>query len=276
MKDRLMLLIAVIAGLAATALAFVYIDSATVTADEAPPAKTLEVLFTINDLAANAVIDADTDLKVETINVDATPGIARGAVKASERSVVNGRPVSAPIPAGTPLLYSYLTQVQDVDLGVGMRAMSITVDRENLMGGLLVPGDYVDIIVSYRKAEEKEAPADNAASDSTEDILANAMSEMLGGLGSTSTVPSEWVSEEVLGNVRVIAVGRALSGSRQAQMYGMASGGSGGSTITLEVTSAQALDLIRAQANGSNPLTLLLRPQDTSGESTARSTLTGG
>ncbi len=69
MKDRLMLLVAVIAGLVATALAFVYIDSATSEAGELAEVRTMQVLFTRDDLAANAVIQADQDLRVETINI---------------------------------------------------------------------------------------------------------------------------------------------------------------------------------------------------------------
>ncbi len=276
MKDRLMLLVAVVAGLVATALAFVYIDSATSEAGEVAEVRTMQVLFTRDDLPANAVIQADQDLRVETINIDATPGIARSAVKASERGAVDGRPISSPIPAGVPLLYSHLTQVQDVDLGSGMRAMAITVNRENLMGGILVPGDRVDLVVSYQLEVETPAEATdpNAAPEAA---IGSMMNQMMSQLGQgASTVPSRWVSEIVLSNVRVIAVGTALSGSRQAQMFDMAAGGSrGGSTITLELSSAQALELIRVQANGRNPLTVLLRPEDTSGEG-ATSTLSGG
>lgn len=278
MKDRLMLLVAVVAGLVATALAFLYIDSATADADEAAPVSTMQVLFTVDDLPANTVIEAETDLRVETINIDATPGIARGAVKASERAAVDGRPISSPVPAGVPLLYSHLTRVQDVDLGPGTRAMAITVDGENLMGGLLVPGDRVDIVVSYEAEPpqpETTAPPPGADADAAIGAMMGQVMSQIGHAGGSS-VPSRWVSEEVLSNVRVIAVGTALSGSRQAQLYGLAGGsGRGGSTITLELATAQALELIRVQANGQNPLTLLLRPEDTSGEA-ATSTLTGG
>lgn len=277
MKDRLILLVAVVAGLVATVLAFVYINSATATAEDAAEVRTMKVLFAREDLPANAVIDAQQDLREETINIDATPGLARGAVKASDRSAVNGRPISSPLPAGMPLLYSHLTQIQDVDLGPGMRAMAITVDRENLMGGILVPGDRVDLVVSY----QKEKPVDTTPMDegaSAEEAIGAMMGQVMNTLGQAggSSVPSQWVSEEVLSNVRVIAVGLALSGSRQAQMFGMAAGGSrGGSTVTLELSSAQALELIRVQANGKNPLTLLLRPEDASGEAET-STLIGG
>ena len=61
-------------------------------------------------------------------------------------------------------------------------------------------------------------------------------------LGQAPTVPSDWEAEEVLSNVRVIAVGEMLTVSRQAQMFGMSGldGGGGSSTVTLEVTSQQA------------------------------------
>jgi Flp pilus assembly protein CpaB len=275
MKDRLMLFVAVVAGLVATVLTFVYIDSTT-SEDDAAPVRTLEVLFTINDIPANSSIDADADLRVETINIEATPGIARGAVKVTDRAAVDGRPISAPIPAGVPLLYSHLTPVQDVDLGAGMRAIAISVSRENLMGGILVPGDRVDIVVSYEAPKAPPAAPAPTGGDDPEAMVANMMGGLMGQLGDMggSSVPSDWVAEEVLSNIRVIAVGSALSGSRQSQMFGMGGGGKG-STITLELSPQNALELIRAQANGKNPLTLMLRPGDASVES-ATSSLTGG
>ena len=74
--------------------------------------------------------------------------------------------------------------------------------------------------------------------------------QVLGQVGGG--VPSDWEVEEVLTNIRVIAIGSQLTFSRQAQMFGVAGGGGGGgsSTVTLEVTSDQAKALIRATAGG--------------------------
>ena len=267
-----MLLVSVVAGLVATVLAFLYIDSATSEVTEIEPPRTVEVLYTVTDLSTDEPIDAAVDLRVESVNVDDSPGLARNAVKSSERDAVDGRPISLPVPAGSPLMYSYLTPVKDVELSPGMRALAISVSAENLMGGLLVPGDRVDILVSYEliiELEEEEPAAESAEPDYVNDpnaAISNMMTQMMGSLGGGAGLrATEWYTEEVLSDVRVIAVGSSLSGSRQAQMFGLSSS-SRDSTITVELSTEDAKELIRAQANGRNPLTLLLRPEDTSTE----------
>lgn len=264
-----MLLVSVVAGLVATVLAFLYIDSATSDVAELEPPRTIEILYTVTDLSTDQTIEASVDLRVESIPVDDAPGLARNAVKASEREAVDGRPISVPVPAGSPLMYSYLTPIKDVALTPGMRALAIGVSNENLMGGLLVPGDRVDILVSYEKEEAVEERAQREpGAEITEDpnaAVSQMMSQVMEQIGGRTAVPSSWVTEEVLLDVRVIAVGSSLSGSRQAQLYGLSSA-SRGSTITVELTTEDAKRLVNVQANGRNPLTLLLRPEDTSAE----------
>jgi len=272
-----MLLVAVVAALAATVLAFLYIDGATRQVEEIAPPQTMDVLFAVEDLPANSAIDAQADLRVGKINIDNTPDFARAAIPATERMAVHGRTISSPLPAGVPLFHAHLTEIKDVNIQPGMRAMAITVNKESLMGGILVPGDHVDILVSYQL--EKEKPQNAGGSSNSNDptaALGDVMEAMMSQLNSTSgSVPSEWVTEDVLLDVRIIAVGSALTGSRQAQVFGISGSSSKGSTVTLELTPQQARELVRVQANGRNPLTLLLRPDDTSGES-ATSSLTGG
>ena len=269
-NNRLMLIVALVAGVMATVLAFTYIRTARAALEDEEPEQTVEVLFVVTDLAANHVIDSEGDLRVGRVGVETAPGLARGAVKASERNAVHGLRINAPLPAGVPLLYSNLTTIQDIELAPGSRAMAITVDSANMMGGILVPGDRVDIIVSYRREKEMEVPDFDPQNPQA------SMGAMMGQvLGQSSTVPSDWEAEEVLSDIRVIAVGQLLTASRQAQMFGMSGLGGGGSTVTLEVTSQQARELIKATAGGSNPLTLLLRPTDSAAE-TGTSTLTEG
>ncbi len=272
-----MLLVAAVAALAATFLAFLYIENATNQIEEIVPPQTLDILFTVEDLAPNSVIDAQKDLRVVTVVVDNTPEYARAAVKASDRGAVDGRPITSPVPAGVPLFYAHLAPIKDVDIGAGMRAMAINVSSESLMGGILVPGDHVDILVSYQL--DKDTTAEPAAGGDPNDptaAIGDMMSAVMDQLGSAGgSVPSQWVTEDVLLDVRIIAVGSALSGSRQAQLFGISGGSGRSSTVTLELTPFQARELVRVQANGRNPLTLLLRPEDTSGESST-SSLTGG
>lgn len=259
--NRLMLVIALVAGVLATVLAFTYISSATSAVEAQEPEPQVSILFVVNDLPANHILDPENDLRVDPVGAVTSPALARAAVKSEELGSLRGLRISGPLPAGVPLLYSHLTSVQDIDLAPGSRAMSIDVKSANLMGGILVPGDRVDIIVSYRKpAEAADMPAFDAQNPGN--AIGAMMSQALGQAGGG--VPSDWEADEVLSNIRVIAIGDQLSVSRQSHMFGVAGGGGGGSsTVTLELTPDQAKDLIRATAGGGNALTLLLRPAGT-------------
>jgi Flp pilus assembly protein CpaB len=260
--NKLMVVIAVVAGLMATVLAFTYINSATSAIEE--PEKQVAVLFVVNDLRANHIIDPAVDLRPEMVGIVTSAGLARSAVKAEERESLMGVMISSPLPAGVPLLYSHLTEIQDLDLKPGMRAMSINVRSDNLMGGILVPGDHVDIIVSYPVAPE---PADLPEFDMENPEAA--LGALMGQVTALSGAPGEWEAEEVLSNVPVLAIAGQLTFSRQAHMFGAGGpgGGAGSSTVTLELTPDQAKNLIRTTAGGSNPITLLLRPKERKGES---------
>jgi Flp pilus assembly protein CpaB len=257
--NRLMLIIAVVAGVMATVLAFTYINSATSAFEEQEPEPQVGVLFVVNNLPANHALNPDTDLRVDTVGATTSPGLVRSAIKAEERESVRGLHISSPLPAGVPLLYSPIAPIVELELEPGMRAMAIDVSGANLMGGILVPGDHVDIIVSYKKASEAGAVPEFDMEDPGA-AIASMMGQVMGGQGG---VPSNWEAEEVLTNIRIIAIGEQLTVSRQAHMFGVAGGsGTGSSTITLEVSSDQAKDLIRATAGGGNPITLLLRPPE--------------
>jgi Flp pilus assembly protein CpaB len=256
-----MLVIAVVAGILATVLAFSYISSATSAVEEQEPEPKIPVLFVVGDLPANHPLDPETDLRVDSVGAVTSPGLARSPVKAEERESLRGLRISGPLPAGVPLLYSHLTSVQDINLAAGARAMAIDVSAANLMGGILVPGDHVDIIVSYMKPKDPAAVPEFDA-ENPGAAMGQLMGQMIGQAGAS--VPSDWEAEEVLTDIRVIAIGESLTVSRQAHMFGVAGGSGGGSsTVTLEVTTEQAKKLIRSTAGGANPLTLLLRPPGT-------------
>lgn len=257
--NRVMLLIAVVAGLMAMILAFAYINSATNSLEQQQAEPTESVLFVTNDLPANHVLDPDVDLRTGRIGVQTSPGLARAALKADEFEAVRGQRITSPIPAGMPLLYSHLATIQDLELTRGMRAMSIDVDDAGLLGGILVPGDHVDILVSYPVAEE---PGQPPAPMDTSDPQA-ALGAVFAQVMSQSVDPAQWQAEMVLSDVRVLAIGAQLGLSRQQQMFGRETGLGGfanSNIVTLEVTIEQALNLVRASSGGANRISILLRP----------------
>lgn len=256
--NRVMLLIAVVAGLMAMILAFTYISSATNSLEQQQAEPTESVLFVTNDLPANHVLDPDVDLRTGRVGVQTSPGLARAAMKADEFEAVRGQRITSPIPAGMPLLYSHLATMQDLELTQGMRAMSIDVDDAGLLGGILVPSDHVDILVSYPVAEESSQPAPMDTNDPQA-----ALGAVFAQVMSQSVNPAEWQAEMVLSDVRVLAIGAQLGLSRQQQMFGGETGLGGfanSNIVTLEVTIEQALDLVKASAGGANRISILLRP----------------
>lgn len=259
--NKVMLLIAVVAGVLATGLAFAYLHTVTGSIEEQQAEPTMQVLVVAADLPANHTINPETDLRTERVPARTFQSLVRSAVKADELESVRGRQIHNPIPAGTPLFYSHLVGVYDLDIPAGMRAMSIQVSGANAMGGILVPGDRVDLIVSYPMPRESGGGAGTPAMDPTDPGAA--FGAIFGEVMAQQTAPQRWMADEVLSNIRILAVGQRLSMSRQQLLFGMETGiggGAGAVIITVEVTREQALDLIRSTGGGSNPVTLLLRP----------------
>jgi len=258
-SNKIVLIIASVTFLLATLLAFVYIKSAASALEsQNQPEKTVDVLFVINDLPANHPIDPEVDLRKESVGESTSPGLARGAVRFEEKDSLAGLRTNAALLSGVPLMYGNLARIRDMNLGgSNNRAMSISVTATDTFGGLLVPSDRVDIIVSYKvPAPPSEVPAmptpmsnDPAAIPSM--IMQAMMQQQQGGM------PDEWVAEPVLENIRVIAVGSQLGGSRQ-QITNTSTLGSS-NLVTIEVTKEQAYKLIQF-IGGGNKLTLLLRP----------------
>lgn len=244
----------------ATVLAFAYINSAT---SKQQPEETVSVLFVARDLPANHEIDPDSDLRTESVGMMSASGIARGGVKADEREALRGRRISAPLPAGVPLMYSHLASIEDIDLAPGMRAMTIPVDSAGGLGNILVPGDHVDVIVSYQAKKPDTTATGKSSSSQVDTSNPQAMlGAILAQATQQTTNPAHWEAVEVLTDVRVIAVGDRLHMSRQQLMTLPGTRGArGGGGVTLEVSARQALELIRSMGGGSNPVTLLLRPK---------------
>lgn len=253
-NNRLMLVIAIVAGVAATGMAFAYLRSVTSAIEQKDIEPQAAILVTQTDLPANHVINPDTDLKVERIPANTFSTWARSAVKPDEREAVRGRRISAVIAAGQPLLYSHLVPVTDLNFQPGKRAMTINVSGTAGVGGMLIPGDLVDIVVSKRIPEPPPVPVTGTGEASVSAAITQAMLQ--------SRSAGEWEAKVVLSGVRVLAVGDKLAWSRQQLAIGAdATKEKPGGLVTLELALEDCLTLIEQSANGANPITLLLRPQ---------------
>lgn len=260
-NNKLLVIIAVIAGVFATGLAFTYIQTATGSVKQTVES-TENVLVVQTDLPANHILDPDRDFRVEKVPSQRFAGFTRLCFKADEAESLRGERLGSPVPAGTPLQYAHMKMIQDTNLAPGTRALGIRVKSENLMGGLLVPGDRIDIVATYRLPKEATSRGAAANPSINPNDPASAIGSIFSQIADKSAYPDEFQSQEVLSNIRIVGVGASLGSSRQQFMFtGEAQRGGGGDRIiTVEVTPEQAIALIQADSASNNNLTLLLRP----------------
>jgi len=111
------------------------------------------------------------------------------------------------------------------NLKEGMRAMAISVKAENIAGGFIGPGDFVDVIVTYQvRVRERDNPLVQAMID-------------------------EYASETILSHVRVVAVDQQAERAEEEAKVGR--------TVTLEVNAKGAEKLALGAEMGD--ITLALR-----------------
>lgn len=281
--NKLLGAIAGVSGLVAFLLAFFLIQSGTGSAasEQASTSRMATVLFANADLPAGALLTADDIVDGE---VPMNLPLARTAVQPGDRASIIGKRLSQPVTNGSPLLYSYLAEVRDLDFSTNMRAMTIRVDETSTHAGLLMPEDMVDVIVSRPapppppQANLDAAAMQQAAAGSQDlnSVIAGVVSQAMAGTNIGAGTTEQWVSDTVLSNVRVLAVGNRLYGTRRQlavrnvedEMLNLATGDA--KTVTLEVTAEDARTLLRVGAGGKNKFTLLLRstrPMGSSSES---------
>lgn len=258
-SNRLILIIAVVAGIIAMAASFGYLQSASGSLSKETSEPAITVLVAANDLSADHVLDPADDVKPEKIPSRTFAFLARAAVKLDERGALRGRRINMPIPAGSPLLYSHLVGLSDLELAPGSRAVTINVDKTGVIGGILVPGDRIDLVLSWKIPKENERNRDSPFEESAG---AESLGSVIGQAIRQSTAEGETGARIILSNVRVLAVGSRLNRARQQFMFESSKSRDDiASTVTLEVTPEEALELIRATGGGRSKLHTLLRPQ---------------
>ena len=178
-------------------------------------------------LPEGATIDA-SDLDQISLPANTTAfGVQTRLIRdtAANREWVQGARINAPLPPGRVLTYDIFEPLVGVRLDTliskGMRATTINVNTENSLNNKIVPGNRIDIA---------------------------GVVEGENGNPDTGTM--------ILEDVRVLAVGDATSLSEFEQ------GRSGNySTITIEVTDTQALELVQKRETLQGGFNLLLRNQ---------------
>ncbi len=181
-----------------------------------------EIFVPVASLAAGALIRPE-DLRTTSLDEGA---VSAEMIRADDdgEDLLYGAVARQPLAEGMPIARSATIQPGErgflaAVLEPGKRAIAVPVSETSAVGGHVLPGDRVDLIMTY------QVSSDDANSE--RDMRA---------------------SETLLGKLRVLAIDRELeSGAREARV---------GNTITLEVTSKQAEIISLARRIGDLSLVL--------------------
>lgn len=180
-----------------------------------------DVLVAAKDINLGDSVRSD-DFKWQQWPVEGvTPGLITKTADPDAPSDLSGAVARAPFISGEPIKEQKLIKISEggvmaAILPSGMRAISTPIREETAAGGFILPNDRVDVILSYKmRIGRKEEP----------------------------------VSEAVLRNVRVLAIGQALENKDGEKV-------ATGKTATLELTPRQAEVLSLAQSMGEISLSL--------------------
>jgi pilus assembly protein CpaB len=206
-------------------------------AESPPPPLTVDVLAAAHSLPAGTLMK-DEDFTKRSIPSTEVP---KGAVidTPEARADLRGALLRHYLDAGKVLLATDILHPRDrgflaAVLAPGARAISVGVDAVTGNGGLIWPGDRVDVILT-QQLDEKDAP-----------------------------IAKRYVAETVLTDVRVVAVDQSIA--QGAVASGDNATGRVAHTVTLEVTPDQASRAAVAERLGK--LTLAIRAVDTMADAT--------
>jgi pilus assembly protein CpaB len=231
----------VLAGSLLTAIIVGLIAQSALKSDPAPVAASsiemTEILVTSKMIPAGKRVEK-TDLKWQEWPEDAIfPGAMRKDLEEGNTDAIIGLRAKRNFDAGEPFLTSGVistesSNVLTAKLGKNNRAMAINVSAESMVGGFLVPGDFVDVIMTYKVKTDANANQD-----------------------VRNTVKS-LASETVLQNIKVLAVDQLAEAVSEDK-------GKVGRTITLEVSASQQQSLALAGTLGELHLALRGAGDDT-------------
>jgi pilus assembly protein CpaB len=181
----------------------------------------VDVLVAANDINLGDSVHA-SDLKWQQWPAEGlAPGLISKATQPDAPDKLSGAIARAPFIAGEPIKEQKLIKVSEggvmaAILPSGMRAISTPIREETSAGGFILPNDRVDVILSRRVQ-----------------------------VGSKE----DHVSDTILRNIRVLAIGQALENKDGAKV-------ATGKTATLELTPRQTEVLALAQSLGDISLSL--------------------
>jgi Flp pilus assembly protein CpaB len=239
--SRVFLLSSLALGVLAMVAAFVFLQN-TAGKETGPSTK---VLVARRDLRENTVLDPDKDLRVVEVPNRMTDLLGL-AVNPDMETAYKGQRVNRPILAGQLLLKADMAAEGVLELHGDKFAMPVPVKSSNGFGLLLVPGDYVRLMVTHPLPPKRIV----ASSQPTET--------------ADPSNNQEFVTVEIPTSFKVLAVNNRLSKTRlqvtASEAYQSASENIANPTILLEVTDAEAKMILEQTGAGKYPVTLLMCP----------------
>ncbi len=231
-SSRIFLIGAVVLGVLATVMAFLFIQSSAAK-DRGPKVR---IVVAARDLRPNVAIDPEKDLRVEEIPV-AFASLAGQSLDPDARANYKGQRLNRRVLASQPIFLADLSAGGSLDLKEPYRALTIAADA-----GLVIPGDYVQILVATPMPYAGGVPGDAGGGPTTR-ASSNAML-VSGGRA-----------------YKVLAVGGSMSRTRsQATNADQFESSSAGKYVTLEVTAEQAKEIVGAISPSSQRNMLLICP----------------
>lgn len=182
----------------------------------------------------------EANVKWKTWPVDALfPGTVERLDKKKPLEVLSGRAIR-PIAIDEPILKSAIVSDDGGFLAAalepGYRAVAVSVGASTMAGGFINPGDFVDVILTYRVSISANSP-DEFVQGKMQEVIAENV--------------NRYATETILKNIKVLGVD-------QRATKGEETGAKVGKTITLQVDERQAE--IMALGKQMGDISLALRP----------------
>ncbi len=264
-KSKLGLILAIVAGLLAMGMVFVFLqkikkDAGGSSSRTQESTTTKPILIATSDLPSGHTLSVNTDLKEIKIPAGkSTAEFSKQCVPANRANELEGRKLGVAIAAKSPLFYSNLvdsTRIDD-DFKEGY-LKTIAVNKINLIGNQLIPGDRVVILATIPKKKDKKVQASSSMLSPTDPSAMTAA--ILSSMPSMNPMDMEVETITVLENAEVFLVGSMRKIDR-VQMGYFPAERDDASEVTFRLNMVEALKLTQYENTPGAKLTFLLRPR---------------
>ena len=268
-RKKVGIIIAIIAGLLALGMMFVFLKGIKKSAAENNVVSNLptkKILVATKDLPVGHVMKVNSDLK--PIDIPVVPSVKSfidRCVPAADVQLFEGRVLANAVAADNPLLYSYMAESFNFDEKFKSGFLkTVILSKENLFGSRLVPGDHVDILVTMPKPEDSENGIDDNTKISDLTTNSNAlMSKLLAPLGSLQQGGiGEMQTITILEDVEVFMIGSLISMDRIQLGYNTQSEVQDGNEVTFRLDKSDAVTLTQYYNAPNTTISLILRPKE--------------